>query len=381
MAPKYTSQEGLVQFLNGVKYSWEDGRGTTRDSRQQPVWETLTKDQVDDVYYLAFKGLVEGSLSAVVNDGSNTPLILTTDYTIDYAIPAITLTAAGIIKADDNDVKGKYKYFDLGLDKDYTEGLLTRAEGWVENECETVFAKQDEDSPVYNFTNGEPLQGQGSIDNLYSVSNYCLVKLQTTVNGAYTTGSTEITLTDSTGFPSTGTIYIGGNEVSYTAINYTTHIITVPSTTPSIVDTSVVRGEIIKVSNDGQGTVPTFTILTPGSDYEIDYDTGEIQLMNGLYNNYVGTASQFYVPQEGVQNRLQASYFHAFHEVGKTCSYKDDLLELIYMVAANFMDIRMIRKAVAQLNSTRDITGLRFSKETINELLVNYKLHNISRTV
>ena len=66
---------------------------------------------------------------------------------------------------------------------------------------------------------------KGSADVLLSFKDYNSVSNETTVNGTITSSATTITLTDSSNFPSTGTILIGTELITYTANNSNTNVI------------------------------------------------------------------------------------------------------------------------------------------------------------
>jgi len=60
---------------------------------------------------------------------------------------------------------------------------------------------------------------KGSADVLLSFKNYSATTTETTLNGAIssTSSTSDITLTDSTNFPSSGTILIGTELITYTS--------------------------------------------------------------------------------------------------------------------------------------------------------------------
>ena len=66
---------------------------------------------------------------------------------------------------------------------------------------------------------------KGSADVLLSFKDYNSMSNETTVNGAISSSATTITLTDSSNFPSAGTILIGTELITYTANNTNTNII------------------------------------------------------------------------------------------------------------------------------------------------------------
>jgi hypothetical protein len=324
MAVKYTTVEGLWNFLGISETVLEYQAGDT------PTRETIAAGTVTaTTYYLDQKFFNPDTLILYVG-ATDTALTLTTDYTVDSDKGSITLTAAGVTAMGSSDLTGVYDYSTLkGLSYNESISFLERAEDFVEEEAETVFANQAAAAPVYQAHNDELGVGQGLSSSLYNTQTYPLIKLQTTVNGAFTLGDVTLTLTDASGFPETGTIFVDGNKVSYTAKS--TNDLTVPNTTPTIADAATVRGEVVEVSTSPSGLAPSFVVLTPDTDYQVDYDTGDIQIMN---RNYYANIDGLGYAQDGTAGRMRYNYFQAWHNIGQDATIPTSLVELCYMVAS-----------------------------------------------
>lgn len=362
MALKYTTVKEFWEFL-GINLSILEFQPGNIPSRED------TSASVASTVYLNQLGINPDTLVVYVGD-TDTELTLTTDYTFNSNTSALTITASGETALGGTSAKVVYEYNQLApvLTYNTSYALLSRMEQRLEQDLQTVFADQSSATPSYTQILDEFDMGQGFRNNMYHTQYFPLISLQTTVDGNYTTGGTTLTLTSASGFPSIGTIYVGGNKVSYTA--KTGNDLTVPSSTPSISDGATVRGEVIEVSLDPQGVQPSFTVLTPDVDYHIDYDTGNIQLFNEYYQvNLEGITR----PINGLKGRLKYTYMQAWHKNGQNATIPTEIEELVYMMAGRNLVQRTIVKAnVGQRdNFTSDSYG--FSKVDMEEIKDKYR--------
>lgn len=361
MALKYTTALGFWKFL-GIKKSVLDFLPGDTPSKEIVASSPVTAGD----YYLDLLGVEPSSLKLY---SGTTELTETTDYTFDSDSSKITITASGEAALSGEALNADYDYNEIGKDLSYNETviLLEQSEKKLESMTNVVFADQSSSSPNYLQITDEFLSGKGVNDNLYSTEHYPIIKLSTTTSGTYTTGDTELVLSSGSGFPSSGTIYIGGNKVTYSSLNSNT--LTVPSSTPSIDDGAIVRGEVVEVSTSPSGVSPTYTALTPDADYTIDYDTGRIQLMDEYY--FV-TDTIYEQPPDGVTDRLKLSYNHAFHEIGQDATIPDDIEMSVYMIAGRQLVQRTVLKSLACQRDNFTPQSFGFSKTDIEETLKPY---------
>jgi len=368
MALKYTTVQKFWKFIGLNKSVVDFQPGNT------PSKETVkTTPVAAGVYYVDQQGVNSDTLTLYAGD--STELTENTDYTFDVETSKITITASGAETCTGQDLKAIYEYNDLGNDLSYTETvrLLEQSEQQVERRTNCVFANQSATSPEYLSVVNELLPGEGSINNLYYTSHAPVIKLQTTTSTGYTSGGTSLELTDASGFPDAGTIYVGGNKVSYTSKS--TNTLSVPSSTPSIASGAVVRGEVVEVSTSPSGVEPSFAVLSPDSDYSIDYDTGRIQLMDEYYFQ---TDTSFEHPVDGVQDRMRLSYQHAWHNVGEDAEVPADIEEVVYMIAGRHVIQRTILKANSGQRDNFSAQSYGFSKEDIDSIIRDYSFYRNS---
>lgn len=365
MAVKYTTVKKFWEFLSINESVLDFQAGNT------PSRETVASTPVSaGTYYLDQLGVNEDTLTLYVGS-SNTALTLTTDYTFDSDTSTITITSAGATALTGEDLTAVYEYNQLGKHLTYNETtrILEQSERRVDSECSTVFADQTATAPNYTQIVGQKVIGQGLSNTIYSTSIYPIVKLQTTVDGDYTTGAATLDVADATGFPSSGTIYIGGNKVSYTSKS--TNTLTVPTSTPSISDGATVRGEVVEISTTPSGVDPTFEVLTPDADYSIDYDTGHIQLLDDFYYQ---TDTFLTNPQDGVFDRMRISFMQAWHEVGEDAEIPDEIEQVCYMMAGRQLVQRTVLKSSAGQRDNFTAQSFGFSKLDIDEILMRYRM-------
>ena len=366
MAPVYTTVQKFWKFM-GLNESVLDFQPGNTPSKETVAASPVTAGD----YYLDQLGVNEDTLKLYAGI---TQLTITTDYTFNSDTSKVTITASGATALSGEDLTADYEYNALGQDLNYNETvrLLEQSENRVKNECNVTFANQSDAAPAYLSVSDEKQPGKGGIANLYQAYNWPIVKLQTTVDGDYTTGGATLSLVDASGFPSAGTIYIGGNKVSYTA--KTGNDLTVPTSTPSISDGATVRGEVVEVSTSPSGNDPSFTVLNPDSDYTIDYDTGSIQIMDEFY---FATDSISDAPPDGVYDRLKLNYQHAYHNVGVDAVVPEEIEEVVYMMAGRQVLQRTVLKSNAGQRDNFSSQSFAFSKTDIEEILRRYRvLHN-----
>jgi hypothetical protein len=363
MALRYTTVQNFWKFI-GINESVLDFQPGNKPERETVQTGTVTAGD----YYLNQLGVNEDTLVLYVG-GTNTALTLTTDYTFDSDTSKVTITSDGATALGSSDLTAVYEFSSLGkvLNFNETTTLLEQAENRLHSECNTYFADQSLTAPAYLQINDELLMGQGWDNNLYSLRWGPVAKLQTTVDGAYTTGAYTIDVVDASGFPASGTIYIGGNKVTYSSKSNNT--LTIPDSTPSIEDGAVVRGEVVEVSTTPTGITPTYQVIIPDQDYSMDYDTGQIQLMDEYY---FASDTWLTKPQDGVSDRVRLTYNNAWHEVGQDAEIPDEIVDVVHMMAGRKSVQRTILKGLTGQRDNFNTQSFAFSKTDIQEIIQRY---------
>ena len=369
MALKYSTIAEFVKYIGFYK------RVPSAGSNTQDLEEVGTGNTVTAGFYLKNFGVISSTLVLTTTD--DTTLVVTTDYTFDSLTSKITLTTAGKTALAKLGLRAAYGYIQEGVNLSETdvEDMLERIESEVDESVGTVFADQTTALPSYTELSNELHMGHGHVDDYYRTYYFPLIELSTTTNGAFTTGSTALTLADASGFPNSGVINVGGNKVTYTAKSSDT--LTVSTSTPTIGDGSVARGEIIEVSVSPAGVTPVWTVLTANTDYSLDFDTGALQVLDDYYVRDIGGLTR---PPNGVMNRLRASYFSAWHPVGRVASIPKEINKLVYKMAAFELSDSAILKANASNLENFSPTVLSRIRGEIEKTLNKYKSILVGRS-
>lgn len=345
-----------------------------------PNKDTTTRDNIgtgdnsSDTFWLSNLGVIEGTytISYGASESSLTALTETTHYTIDLDTSKITLTASGITTVNTNNIYAAYSYNRSELLNSEMLKELNAAENKLLRATETTFADSTASNPGYRKTTDELIKGHyNPYTKVFDLFYVPLVKIQTTVNGAFTLGGTTLTLTDASLLPNTGTIYVGGNKVAYTAKS--TNDLTVPNTTPSIDDGATVRGEVIEVSIEPEGTSPSYSVLDPDTEYEIDYDQGRIKILNNAYWGEIDASDRIY-PSNYL---IKASYMHAWHEPGQDPEIPDEIEWVVNAMAARKLMGSVVARAHSSGLNDFNPSLVEVDKEAIMEVIDEYTPLNV----
>jgi len=348
--------------------------------RTIPNNETTTKEEVGTgdasttVFWLDHLGVIEGTSTfyyGATESTATTALTETTHYTLDLDLSKLTLTSAGVTVLSTNKIFAGYSY--------NSEELLNSELLKELNVAEDRFMKKTEQTFTtttllnYNQITNEMIKGhynpEGKVYDLYYLP---LVKIHTTVNGAYTTSGTEIILTDASLLPSTGTIYIGGNKVTYTG--KTSNTLTIPASTPSIADGAKVRGEVVELTSEPEGTEPSYSVLDPDTDYEIDYNQGRVKILSNAYWGEVSAADRIY-PSNYL---VRLSYMNAWHEPNQDPEIPDEIEWVVNAIASRKLMGSIVAKATTIGLNDFNPSLINVDKEAIQEVIDEYSVLNVS---
>lgn len=336
-----------------------------------PARETVASETVTaGTYYLDHKGVDEDSLVLYVGNTS-TALTLTTHYTFDSDTSAVTITSAGATALSGEDLTAVYDYCVLENYLTYsdTTDALEAAESEFEDDTGQRFSTTA--SPQYKQIINESLLFHKRFFRVTKGLPFRFnptVALETTVDGDYTTGSATLDVVDASKFPLSGTIYIGGNKVSYTSKSSNT--LTVPTSTPSISDGATVRGEVIEISLSSEGSAPDWQVLTFNEDYEVFSDDGYVELYTSAYWNQT-TISEMSMFPDNI--RVRASYMQAWHEPGQDPIIPDRAVRSMYAIAARDIANQTVRKSHIGQRDNFNPAALRVGEDRIDAAKERYK--------
>lgn len=367
-----TSPSSTLTYTNVLEFLRSINAVTTiRQAGTESYEEVGTGNSTITTFWLDNLGVIENSYSLYYGT-SYTEMTEGTHYSVDLDTSKITLTAAGVTLLSTNKLYAEYSYNTLGLLNSDVLRILAVAENQVLRRTEMAFASYTDDNPGYKKISNETFEGRfdarwKTIDTFYNP----VVKITTTVNGAYTTGAASITLSTTLGLPNSGTVNIGGNKVEYTA--KTTTALTIPATTPSIADGEYVYGECIEISKESEGTTPSYSVLNRDIDYKIDFLQGRIELLGNAYFGEFQDSDRFYP----ANYMIRASYMSAWYESGSLPRVPEDIEQCTYMIASNRLMKSTVAKAhISGLNSFNP-SLVAVDREDIDEILDYYKQLNV----
>ena len=363
-----SSVDSLMRFM-GLRKVIPDAVDNARET-------VGTGDDSATVFWLDKLGVIEDSYTLYHGDGgaatATSTLTETTHYTTDLNVSKITLTAAGVTALGTNSLFAEYAHNLAEIPNAEALTALNAAENRVLRATDVIFADFDAADPAYLKVSNEPIKGHyNPYGKVFDLDHGPVVKIQTTLAEAYTTGGTTALLTDSSGLPSTGTLYIGGNKVAYSAL--ASDVITIPSATPTIAADATVRGEVIEVSFEPESTLPSYTVLDPDTEYEIDYDQGRFKILSNAYWGEVAAEDRVY-PSNYL---IRTTYMHAWHKLGQDPEIPDEIEWCVNAIAARKLMGSVVAKAHQLGLNDFNPRLIDVDKEAIQEVLDEYATLNV----
>ncbi len=312
MAIKYATTLQFGQVIGIVKDipSWSIGDTT-------PTNEAVgTGDDSTTQFFLDQINVIAGSYTLYANAVAMTE---TTHYTLDKDTGEITLTVAGVTLLSTNALTAKYKYFSNGMSDSYLTSVLERADKEVDNVLNSTFTDGTATNPTYpSKTEIQPSPGY-FMDQII-VENKPLIDIETTLDGDHTAVITTISLAsgDGSNYPATGTIIIGSEAITYTAVS--TDDLTgctrgaLGTTAATHDDGDEIHSTILFLSNTREGTQVTFTIQPWNTDMHATSEG-----LNYSFAESVFSSSQYpeRLIKQDVANRTKIIYFYGYDTIPK----------------------------------------------------------------
>lgn len=308
--PKYTTVLSFNQSLELAKAI------PNRDSSGDPTRENVgTGDASTTVFYFDKGFMIRNSetlyTGGLTETGSTATLTYTTDYTIDYDLGKLTLTATGVSTVSTSNIYAAYSYNKFNQEDTLLYQRLLRAEAEIDEAVNNVFFDSDATTPGFTEITDENQEGQGSTNQVYALENYPINSITTTNTGAISAGSTSIVVSSTNGFPSSGYVAIESDKITYTGKSSTTFTGCTGVLGHSASKT--VTSWVIERSTDGEGNSPTYQTLEYLEDYDIDFTSGEVMLTKDEV--FADVITNYTTPPEAVWNRFRASYQHGYGSI------------------------------------------------------------------
>lgn len=305
--------------------------GIKRDVPSTEAGEVPRPEQIgignssNTIMYLNHKNIIAETYTLYYgSDVYNlTALTETTHYTLNLTTGKVTLTSAGVTLIAAYQVFAEYSYFSEDMTDSFLSDTLERAEKEVDETLVTTFVDASTTNPSFGVGD-DSLDSNGIYNNNYWAKKYPVYDLKSALASDLTIDATSVVLTtgDGSKFPSTGTIQIGTEIITYAAVSTDT----LTGCTRGVGDSDaathttadVVYTFIVETSNEAEGSVPTYTALTRGDQYSLKSDLGKVAILNSSGVNLV-TA-------EDIPDRVKLKYLYGYDSIPVTITR----LTLIY---------------------------------------------------
>jgi len=295
--------------------TWDDSTNPTNIKE-----EVGTGDNSETRFYLDHKNILSDSYTLYYGSASTTTdeLTETTHYTINQTTGAVTLTSAGVTLVGTNKIYATYSYCFKDFSDEYLVAVLGRAEKEVDGLCNTTFTDGTATNPDYpSRTEIQPTMGQYQQD--YFTDEKPLIDVSSTLSADITAAATSIALATGDGdkFPSTGTIIIGSEKITYTGVSTDT----LTGCTRGVGDSTAathseddeVHTTVLELSGTSEGTAPTWEVQPWNSDMFANAD-GKIFIYRDSLSSQV-TAESTVLHKTGVANRFKLTYLYGYDSV------------------------------------------------------------------
>jgi len=275
---KYATVLQLTAILNAKKDipSWDVGSSPSKE-------EVGTGDNNETIFYLDHKNIIAETYNLYKGTTENgaTAITETTHYTIDKDKGKITLTAAGVTLIGTNKIYAEYSYIELDIPDSYFNTIIERAEKEVDNLLNTIFTDGTAENPSYP-SRTEYQSSHGKYDRVYFSDKRPIIDVSSTLASDITSSDDSLSVASGDGskFPSTGTIIIGNEIITYTGVS--TDSLTGLTRGVDDSDAAVhtagdeIHTTVVEVSASDEGSSPTWNVLKFPSEVAIDEEKSRI---------------------------------------------------------------------------------------------------------
>lgn len=294
----YATTQEVLDFL-----SW---------SKQIPNYPTSsTPETVDDsgavvtAIYLDQKNIIDSSytLSQGAISTTATDLTETTHYTLDKDTGAITLTTAGKTAIGSRNVYATYKYNDF-VSESVLSDRIDRATTDINELTSSIFGE-------LAWVEREEHIGKGAFARIYRILSFPIHSIRTQLTEDLTATITAVGVDSTTGIAADDYLSLGSEVLKVVAVTDTTTLEVsrgaLDSTAATHSDDDWTINAAVEISNSPIGSDPDWNFMTFREDYDIDDDTGAVQLLHVRAEDKDDLATDVYPPHR-VMNRFRVTY-------------------------------------------------------------------------
>lgn len=350
------------------------------DVGQTPTRETVgTGDGSATEFYLDHHRIVSGSYTIYYGTtaAATTTLTETTHYTLDKDTGKLTLTSAGVTLLSTNNIYAAYSYYDLDLSSTYVDEVLARAEQEVDSSLNTTFTDGTATNPSYPSAT-DVQSSQGFWDRQYFTQHKPLVDVSSTLDGDITATATTLDVASGDGakFPSSGTIIIGNEIISYTGVSTDT----LTGLTRGVSDSDgaahsdgdSIHTTVLEISGTNQGSSPSWNALAWDSEmYAGSYGNLYIykdQLSSGVYVNPA------LMREQDVAQRVRIRYLYGYDSVPV------DITRLTILYAKRMLMMDNVSSSVIKGRNEFQFSALNADAEEMERIASAYRVIKIQNT-
>ena len=300
---------------------------------------TPSKEVVDEtgtltansIVYLDFNKIIDNTLNLYYGTSGTASVVLTegTHYTVDLDNAKITITSSGATLIGSNSVFAEYQYNDF-VEDSLVADMVERAQEQIEEECNRRFG-----TPT--LIEREEQTGRGAYDRIYRPKKLPVVVAKTQLTSDITTATTVVLVDDTSGFEVGDILTLNQETLQINAIPSGTsfevtrgHFGTADIASHSEDDWMI--NVVVEISNTEMGSTPNWSTLDYRDDFDVDSNTGAIQLLH-INANERDDLSQDVFPVFKVFNRVRITY-----KYGATSVPKDIQKAIILTVARDLID-------------------------------------------
>jgi len=313
---KYATTLQLAAILNVKKDipSWGVGASPSKE-------EVGTGDDNETVFYLDHKNIIADSYTLYkgTTESDATSITETTHYTIDKDKGKITLTSEGVTLVGTDKIYAEYSYIDLDITDSYFNSIISRAEKEVDNLLNTTFTDGTVTNPSYPLRT-EYQSSHGKYDRVYFSDKRPIIDISSTLASDITSSDISLSVASGDGskFPSTGTIIIGNEIITYTGVSNDS----LTGLTRGVDDSDAaahtagdeIHTTIVEVSSTDEGSSPTWNALKFPSEVVVDEEKSRIFIYKNTILNDV-YVTNIMIAKPDVANRFRLRYLYGWDSI------------------------------------------------------------------
>lgn len=359
--PKYTTVLEFNKFLE------MDSSIPNRKTSAGTARETVgSSDGSRTVYFLNNGFIIRNSETLLYGSTEATAtatLTRDTDYTIDYDLGKITLSAAAAIVVTGTTLYSGYSWNKYDKKDSQLMQRLVRAVAEIDSMTNTLFVLGTAATPEWGVASDELHVGQGQWNKVYGSLKYPISSTTATLSGAVSAGATTITATSTNGFPTSGVITIDTNKVAYTG--KTTDTFTGCSNVTAHATGVPITSFVLEIATDAEGNAPSWEVRKYNTQFSIDFDSGEFKINDESLDSTVFVNN--YQPTSHVFDRIRLSYNYGNNTV------PGDIRRAVHLIAGKEMFTAGVLNALARSTDGFDSDGITNVDRQIERIINKYK--------